>query len=429
LKDENGNWNTHPHKERVVHVDRSVLATWAALIDEPGTAPTEARMLYPINQASADVLNRIAAAPRLGDIGFDWTFGWNETTDRKLGFFESRSAVPQSWDEAILQGPHLTVATPLFKQPNTTGRTNRDYDELDLDTIPDDFLPRTNYQIAKPHHEYVAGYPKWDGTTSLQFFRLAWRRMADSATVRTLHSAVVPPGPSFVGTVLSAKLPTVTDLMVASGIWASIPADFLIKAAGATELKHGVTRRLPHIRNHYLEKQLVLRSLRLNCLVRPYAPLWDELYDPAWQQDTWVPGVGIYYGGRTQLGEIAPEWASATPLRRAADRRQALVEIDAIVAIMLEITSDELVTIYRTQFPVLRKYEREALYDATGRQLPTKLASEYRKKGPLNPAVLTVDGITYQEPFTGVDREKDMSLAHKHFSYLPSISARSTPKS
>lgn len=70
------------------------------------------------------------------------------------------------------------------------------------------------------------------------------------------------------------------------------------------------------------------------------------------------------------------------PLRRAADRRHALVEIDAIVAIMLGITADELLTIYRTQFPVLQKYEREALYDATGRLIPTKLASEYRKRVP-----------------------------------------------
>ena len=92
-------------------------------------------------------------------------------------------------------------------------------------------------------------------------------------------------------------------------------------------------------------------------------------------------------------------------LRRAADRRQALVEIDAIVAIMLGITAEELLTIYRTQFPVLQKYEREALYDANGRQLPGKLASEYRKKGSLKAEDLTVDGVTYVEPFVGVDRD------------------------
>ena len=126
------------------------------------------------------------------------------------------------------------------------------------------------------------------------------------------------------------------------------------------------------------------------------------------------------YADRAALGEVGPKWKWATPLRRTADRRQALVEIDAIVAIMLGITAEELLTIYRTQFPVLQKYERDALYDANGRQLPGKLASEYRNKGTVKPADLTVDGVTYSEPFVGVDRERDMELAHKHFSDIAS---------
>ena len=111
--------------------------------------------------------------------------------------------------------------------------------------------------------------------------------------------------------------------------------------------------------------------------------------------------------------------AKRSPLRKAADRRQALVELDAIVAVMLGITSDELLTIYRTQFPVLQKYERDALYDQHGRLLPTKLASELRKKDRAHAAdLLNVEGATYQGPFMTVDREKDMALAHDHFSSL-----------
>ena len=91
---------------------------------------------------------------------------------------------------------------------------------------------------------------------------------------------------------------------------------------------------------------------------------------------------------------------------------------------MLGITAEELLTIYRTQFPVLQKYERDALYDANGRQLPGKLASQYRKKGVLKADDLTVDGVTYVEPFVGVDRERDMELAHKHFSDIAQAAGR-----
>ncbi len=417
VRDDQDNWDMRPHAERIVTVSEPQLAAWAALIDEPGTPSDEARMLYPVNRASAEVLDKIAAAPRLGDIAFEWTRGWEEDRDRRLGYFQSESAVPDDWANVILQGPHLTVATPLYQVPDTQAGRERLYAVIDLEAIDENFIPRTNYQVAKPAAEYLAAYPKWHGESSSRYFRLAWRRMADSATVRTLHAAIVPPGPCFVGTVLSAGLPTSSDLVIANGIWSSLTADFFIKAAGVSELKNGVVRRLPHIRHHPLEPKLLLRTLRLNCLVRPYAPLWEELYNPDWQQDSWVPHIGVDYADRAPLGQVTPNWQWSTPLRRAADRRQALVEIDAIVAIMLGITAEELTTIYRTQFPVLQKYERDALYDAHGRQLPGKLASEYRK-GKAKPEDFTVDGVTYDEPFAGVDRERDMELAHKHFSDL-----------
>jgi len=185
-------------------------------------------------------------------------------------------------------------------------------------------------------------------------------------------------------------------------------------------MKIGVLEKIPVARGTFLDLQLLMRTLRLNCLVHPYAPLWEELFDYIWQRDLWVPHIGVDYKDRSPLGLIGPKWEWGTPLRRAADRRQALVEIDAIVAIMLGITAEELITIYLTQFPVLQRYERDALYDANGRQLPGKLASEYRK-GKAKSSDFTIEGITYVEPFVGVDRERDMELAHKHFSDIAKV--------
>ena len=98
------------------------------------------------------------------------------------------------------------------------------------------------------------------------------------------------------------------------------------------------------------------------------------------------------------------------------------MEIDAIVAIMLGVTADELCSIYRTQFPVLVGYDRnDYLYDANGRLVPTTVRTAWRKKGDAltleertatNPAGNTY---VYDLPFTFLDREADMRQAYAHF--------------
>jgi hypothetical protein len=404
VRDDDDNWDTRPHRGRIVHVDETVLAHWAALIDEPGTPPAEARMLRPVNTASQLVLNKLAEAPRFDAVDFEWTRGWEEDADRKAGYFVAGSAIPSTWDDVILQGPHITVANPFARQPNENARNRQDTTAWDLETLPERAIPRTNYQRTKPAAAYLAGYPRWKGKPATQFFRLAWRRMADSSTVRTLHAALIPPGPAFVGTVLSIGDVPLLDLAVAAGMWASLPVDFFVKAAGVSELKTNITSRFPHPRDHPLVPELTLRALRLNCLTADYAPMWAELFDPSWQHDSWtreLPSVS--------LGQVNMEWSMWTPLRRDAERRQALVEIDALAAVMLGITADELRAIYRTQFSVLRKYERVMQMDANGRQVSREVLKDLAAKGD------RADLGRFEQPFTGVDRETEMTVAHEEF--------------
>ncbi|MCZ2859985.1 DNA methyltransferase [Blastococcus sp. VKM Ac-2987] len=405
VRDDEDNWDTRPHRSRIVRVDEVVLANWAGLIDEPGTAPAEARMLRPVNTASQIVLDKLARAPRFGEIRFHWTRGWEEDADRKAGYFHGQSAVPSSWDDVILQGPHLTVANPFARQPNENARNRQDTTAWDLEALADRAIPRTNYQRAKTPEQYFAGYSRWDGKPSNEFFRLAWRDMADSFTVRTLHAAVLPPGPTHVGGIFSAGNMSVHDLAVAAGMWASIPVDFLAKVSGKGHMKVDFTSRFPHPREHLLVPELLLRALRLNCLTADYTPLWEQLFDAAWQQDAWSRQLPA-----APLGDVEKQWTMATPLRRDAERRQALVEIDALAAVMLGITAEELCAIYRTQFGVLRKYERVMQMDANGRQVPAEVLKEYAKKGD------RADLGRYELPFTGVDREAEMTTAHAEFS-------------
>ena len=142
---------------------------------------------------------------------------------------------------------------------------------------------------------------------------------------------------------------------------------------------------------------------------RRYSPLTDGQVDVA-------------RANRPDLGAVTPEWTADTPLRIAEDRRQALVEIDALVALMLGVTADQLCAIYRTQFAVLYGYDhKDYVYDANGRLVPNEVLSVWRKKGDqITGAERTATNqaghtYIYELPFRLLDREADMRAAYAEF--------------
>ena len=416
-----GHWDLRPHAQRVELVDDQVLAVWRDILDPELANPRETRMVYTVNREVAEALEQLARGDRLGGLGLNFSRGWDESIDRKKGYFVQRWGVPHSWDDVILQGPHLHVGTPLYKQPNQTMKHNLDWSETDFETLAPDAIPATSYKPAGDRGRYDRDYTHWDGVPARNQYRLAWRNMAANTGERTLISALIPPGSAHVDAVFSAAAIDAPTLVATAASSAGLLSDFAIRVAPKAHIRAPQLERLPRLpAGHPLLQGVYLRTLRLNCVTDAYADLWRGCWSDEFTQDAWTSTDHVF----TDLGDIAKEWSASTPLRRAADRRQALVEIDALVALMLGVTADQLCTVYRTQFAVLYGYDHDQYtYDANGRVVPNPVLVAWRKKGDrisleerthTNQAGNTY---VYELPFGTYDREHDMRVAYAEFEH------------
>ena len=409
LKDTNGNWDLTPHKSRIQRVDRDVLATWHAVLEDESVPVDQTRMVYTVNKSTAAVLAKLAKAPRVGSLNLQFSRGWDESIDRKKGRFDSEWGRPESWDSVILQGPHIHVANPFYKSPNPTMKHNQDWTPVDLEALPVDAIPVTQYKPRGDSERYDSAYTHWEvnghQTSARESFRIAWRRMAANTGERTLIPALVPPGAAHVNAVFAFgdRFGNLPKLLAVAGMASSLLADLCIRAVPKGDIYQSAFNRLPVASDSDSYSSMIAeRVLRLNCLTKVFAPLWEEA--------------------------TGTSWTTEVPYRIASKRRMALIELDALVALSLGVTADELTTIYRTQFPVLYGYDhKDYLYDAKGRLVPPEIKSIWKSAGsPSNQcgsdsvifsSIHPQSGIeyTYELPFNVLDREADLRAAYTSF--------------
>lgn len=494
-----GDWDMRPHPARIVTVDESVLRVWGRLIDDSSVPASQARLMRPLLRDHQEVLAALAQNSAMaGSWGVRVSRCWDEKGAKVDGTMSWGSAIQSSWNQVILQGPHFYVGTPFAKNPREVVKHNSDYDPWDLEELSEFCVPRTNYQRAVSREQYEARIDHWNGEPSWDYWRVAVRSMTVPGLVRSLVPALIPVGAAHVNAVHSCTASTcaapvhacqrgqsplrddcpegfsprpedalATVLMC--GQWCSLPWDYLVKVSGQTHVHTEFIEKLPAPTKHPAWRYLLLRTLRLNCLTRDFEPLWKALAPLTDPEDAWTPAFAdwpaLAVGKRAraeaphpadpQTGEEPITWDHAgdlglstwtmdTPLRSDYERRAALVETDALGAIMLGLTAEQLCLIYRAQFGVLRKYEHTMWFDALGHQIarhhqaygvhqdktdyPTLMSYiQDMEEAGLDPCAdqppetWYEDGpytdflSRYEAPFTKADREAEMTAAHAEF--------------
>lgn len=474
-----GDWDVRPHRARVIRVNNARLDEWRALSGALEARAEEATLRYPVSSAESSALEAIARfRSRLADQQWQIARGFNETLAERSRLIESRISDPGKWEEVILKGPQFGIATPIAKQPPKMANSDKSWD---LTALGDDAVPPTTLtRRTEGREEFVRAQEHWtdfdllsqlrslsrnelekqfpevpNGSNgdiagldevaravhsnmyekSMQsaalkpysdFYRLAWREMIPDNGERSLFASILPPGVTHVHSVRSMAMRDSRRTVLQGGFWASLVLDYCLRASGRKHLDMGDAQMMPYAdMRHPLAASLLVRTLRLNCITSAYANLWEDLYDPTWvSQGTWA----FPWPGLRAICSPSPLWTSATSLRTEYERRAALVEIDALVAVWLDISADGLVAAYRSRYGVMADYEQDMYFDSNGRRVARRFEAYgyHQANGGRRQVFDTLIGYLadpertsppegYTAPFYKADRESEMRAIHAVF--------------
>ncbi len=432
-KSDQNEWSVAGHSDRVVPIDQSTLELFAKVFDEPGTSSLRARLPVLRAQELVVVLRKFAEQCRLGQLEGEYstTVMWDETGAVKSGTIRRETKFPSDPAEWVLSGPHVYVGTPLFKTPRSKCAQNGDYDLLDLTKLPGDYLPRTNYvpNCTSATYRQRAPSVSWSKEQKVtDYYRLVNREMLNQAGERTFLVAIVPKSVGHVNTLFGIAFKDLQQLIRFASGCMSLPFDFRVKTTGMGHANRTLLEQLPLVTG---SPTLFVRALMLSCVTSFYAELWRESWDGNFLRERWAKSDNRL--PNHHFSELTSEWSWSVPLRTDYERRQALLEIDVLVSMELGLTIEELCSIYRIQFPVLRHNERNTWYDRNGRIVYLDGDQKYglstpdwkRKRDQLRIERTITDDtmpggprervIVYEGPFDQCDREEDYRTAWAEF--------------
>lgn len=344
MKDSEGNFNLNGHPLRVIKIDDLELTKIL------GGGEFFRSINKPLPSIHGSLENSFlglihSSNIKIYDVLHSWNLIFHETDAPKKGLIQTWSKDVCS-NKAVLTGPNIDVGNPYYKFPNPGCKNNRDYSSVSLKDVSDDYFPPTKWAVTKnglDSNEYLKPENKK--------YRVISRGLVSTTGSRTLSSAIYPPHVTHVNGLCSLSFENDYITVATQSLFNSLIFDFYSRTISSGGLTRPFWEKLPYFHHETIAPHLMLRTLRLNCLSTQYNDLWSNVFDKSMKDS---PSLE-FYPPNLSNSKLTSKWGRHSALRDSNEREQALCEIDALVAMLMGVSEDDLIKLYRSQFGALQK--------------------------------------------------------------------------
>ena len=353
---ENGSWALRGHPDRVIPLSMLLKAQ---------DSKTQTKDLYQgqkitfaHNKAVAEAGMRASAYLHRASAAFrmeaNYLRSYNQAAIEELGFIRKETLFTNSLDELIISPRHASLGAPFFKAPKRICNTHRAFEVVNHDYIINGGIPRSTFLITDKGR---AARFSWDSSIEDPAlgrcqFKLVFNEMVDPAGQRSISSCIMPSVVGHTNLLSSLTFSKFDDLLSISTGFLNILSDVNLRMSGSghiTDKEFDVFPCIPKDSPRF--RAACSRLLHLH----GYLPGFRELVSSAnlvADEIGWSSG-NIRLKG---LGDLPTQYS----------RRQALLELDVLIALEIGLNVGDLCSAVGTCFPVLEQIEQQQYYDKNG---------------------------------------------------------------
>lgn len=431
-------WDVTGHPKRIINFTLATLNAIAKIEGgsiEKNVAPKFIG-LHTVNDLEA-LISLFKIGNRVKELkDYYITEGWHETNDVKKGFLKdlSNSTIDtESLDNYVFVSPQLHICNSLYRTPKIKCRNQHEYENYN-NAIVYSKLPRSKFLITEKGKGVIS--KEWNSN-----FKIAFNKMLDSGVERTIQPCILPVTSTHTGSIISLATNDLNSLIKLTALCSSIIFDFYIKCSKKANVSSSLIESFPILPDSYCTEIIKCHVLRLNYLTDSLDVLWSREFSNSLKDVLWAKEDDRLNNDFSLLEKIAFD---NIKYQNDYQRRQALIEIDVIVAILIKINLPTLLALYKTYFPITQQYEIDTWYDRKGQIVYTNNSQGLKGIGlnknewdkittDVNPMQRTLkhgdtceltiakselyqgQKITYHAPFDKCDRVEDYKTTWAHF--------------